>query len=382
MIILRYLAKEVMGTLLSVTLVLLFIFISNQFVRYLGDAAAGKLLGSVLFRLMLFQIPYLLGFLLPLGLFLGILLSYGRLYNDNEMTALSACGLSKYQLIQMTLKIACVVMLVVSFLTLWLGPRLLLYKNKLMAESDGATLVQTMRAGRFQADATGRQVYYVEEISRDRQQLTNIFVAQQKKEENGYPTLGQWTVISAQGGYPLKDKATQDQFLVATQGYRYMGTPGAANFHIAQFEKYGVRILSHEVYSRNQVAGLTFDQLWAEIKKENKLAYAELQWRFAMPIATLLLALLAALLSELKPRQGRYAKIFPSLLIFTVYANMLFVSRNWIEKGVLSPWLGIGLIHVSLLLFMVVLWLDLPARYHFKKMVWRVVAKMRLRRAP
>ena len=40
--------------------------------------------------------------ILPLGLFLGILLAYGRLYLDSEMTVLSATGMSDRKLIAYT----------------------------------------------------------------------------------------------------------------------------------------------------------------------------------------------------------------------------------------------------------------------------------------
>lgn len=366
MIIQRYLAKEVIATVLSVTVVLLFIFVSNQFVRYLGDAAAGKLLGTVLPRLMVLYIPYLLGFLLPLGLFLGILLVYGRLYNDSEMTALMACGMSKRQLLLMTLKIAFVFMLLVSFLTLWLDPRLLLYRYRILTESDNATVVQTLMPGRFQADPSGHQVYYVEHVSRDHKNLTNIFVAQQKVVE-GDPTSNQWTVISATGGYSMRDPKTHDEFLIATKGFRYLGVPGAPDFHIGQFEKYGVRIMTHHNESRSKWGTISLQELMHEMKRGDPVAHAEFQWRFAMPLATFLLALLAVPLSTLKPRQGKYAKIFPSILVFMVYANMLFVARSWVEKEAISPWLGIWLIHGVALLFGVILLLDLPERWRNRK---------------
>lgn len=369
MIILRYLAKEVTATLLSVTVVLLFIFVSNQFVRYLGDAAAGKLLGTILPRLMILYIPYLLGFLLPLGLFLGILLVYGRLYSDSEMTALMACGMSKKQLLVMTIKIALVVMLVVSFLTLWLDPRLLLQRNKILAESDGATVLQTLMPGRFQADPTGHQVYYVEEVSRDHKLLTNIFVAQQKKDENNPNVPVQWTVTSAAGGYSMRHPDTQDEFLVATNGFRYLGTPGEPDFHIGEFAKYGVRIVMHSPESRGKWGTISMSELIHEMQKGDPVAHSEFQWRFAMPLATLLLAILAVPLSTLRPRQGKYAKIFPAILIFMVYANMLFVARSWVEKEVISPWLGIWMIHGCLFLLSVLLLLDLPARWRARKIL-------------
>ena len=42
-IIVRYLNREIINTMLVITAVLLAIFICNQFVRYLGDAAMGRM---------------------------------------------------------------------------------------------------------------------------------------------------------------------------------------------------------------------------------------------------------------------------------------------------------------------------------------------------
>ena len=89
-IISRYLLKEVLASLLAVTIVLLLIFLSNQLVRYLSYAASGKIAAHLVVQLMGFEIPYLLALLLPLGLYLGIILAFGRLYADSEMAVLNA----------------------------------------------------------------------------------------------------------------------------------------------------------------------------------------------------------------------------------------------------------------------------------------------------
>jgi len=80
MIILRYFAKEVISTLSALTSILLLVFLSNQFVHYLMRAAEGQFPGWLVMQLMMLEIPNLLGLLLPLGLFMAILLSYGRLF--------------------------------------------------------------------------------------------------------------------------------------------------------------------------------------------------------------------------------------------------------------------------------------------------------------
>ena len=65
----------------------------------------------------------------------------------------------------------------------------------------------------------------------------------------------------------------------------------------------------------------------------NPAAAAELQWRFALPISVLMLALLAIPLSHVRPRQGRYSHILPAILIYIVYMNLLFIARNWVERN-------------------------------------------------
>ena len=51
---------------------------------------------------MAFRIPGFLQLILPLGLFLGILLAYGRLYLESEMTVLSATSMSQKRLLGYT----------------------------------------------------------------------------------------------------------------------------------------------------------------------------------------------------------------------------------------------------------------------------------------
>ena len=83
-------------------MVLLLIFLSNQLVRYLSYAASGKIAANVVMQLLGFEIPYLLALLLPLGLYLGIMLAYGRFMRDSEMPVLNASGLGVRRLIAIT----------------------------------------------------------------------------------------------------------------------------------------------------------------------------------------------------------------------------------------------------------------------------------------
>ncbi len=88
----RYLLKEVIGGWFAVTIVLTLVLVSNKLINYLGAAADGDIPGDVIFRLLGLQMVWYLVLVVPFALALGTVLGLGRLYRDNEMVVMSACG--------------------------------------------------------------------------------------------------------------------------------------------------------------------------------------------------------------------------------------------------------------------------------------------------
>lgn len=372
MIIFRYLSKEAAVTLFAVTCVLLLIFLSHQLVRYLHYAADGRIASWTVLQLMCLEIPHLLTLLLPLGLFLGILIAYGRLYADNEMTILSVSGVSTGQLIQMTLPVIFCITLLVASLTLYFTPIISGYRNQLLAELGEDTNLKTLLPGRFQEISGGKRIVYIEKLSSDRQHMQTIFMAEQSDtpRANGDPN---WTVVSADKGYQQRDAQTGDPFIVTTNGHRYVGTPGKNDYQILHYAKYGVRIRAHVNEVVNDEDALPTLALWKmmHVKLHRLQTIAELQWRFSMPLQALLLGLLAVPLSRTQPRQGKYARLFPSLILYMIYAHLLFIARDWTVRGVVIPLVGQWWVHG---LFLIVL-----AYLLFGKTCWDTIKKYQKR---
>ncbi len=355
MIISRYLTKEVFNALLAVTFVLLLVFISQTLVRYLSYAASGKIAANLLLQIVGFEVPNLLALLLPLGLFLGIILTYSRLYADNELRVLHACGLTPNRLTGITCVLAIFVTLVISLLMLWINPAISVDKQKILASGSVDNLLGTLMPGRFQVSSDGKRVVYVEKISRNHKEAENIFVAQQEKndaDETGTP----WVVLSAADGHQMVDQENQQVFIVADNGNRYEGIPGQNNYKIIQFKRYAVRMPDVAFKSQREIhESIATKKLFEQYKDP---AYAsELQWRIAIPITAFLLALLAIPLSQVKPRQGRFSALFPAILIYVVYMNLLFAGRNLIEQKMVSTLIGLWWIHlIALSLVIGLMW--------------------------
>lgn len=355
MIISRYLSKEVLQAAMVVTMVLMLALLSQQVVRYLSYVASGKIAINVLFQLISFEIPYLLALLLPLGLYLGVLIAYGRLYTDNEMLVLQMSGFGMKQITRLTVFIALLMGIFVLILMLGMNPWISAKRQRVM-QSDEATvhLVQTMIPGRFQASPDGRHVMYVQNLSLDRQRAENVFLAQEKA-DLANPDEGQsvWMLVSANQGYQIRDRQTQDLFFVTTDGYRYEGRPGDNDYKIIQFKKYAVRIPQTDMRASHlESEGMSTSQLWREY--DNPKRAGELQWRFSISIATVLLSLLAVSLSTVKPRQGRFMMLLPAVLIYIIYINLLFVARRWVEQGTLSIAIGMWWVHLLMLALIVI----------------------------
>lgn len=350
MLIFRYISKEISATLIAVTAILVVILLCNQFIRYISAAAVGKFAAGMILQLMLLQIPHLLSLLLPLGLFLGVLLVFGRLYADSEMTVLSACGVSKAKLLQMLLTLAGVIAIIVTILSLWIIPRIASYSNKLLLEAKTAPMIDKMLPGRFLASNEGKRVYYVEKMSRDHQQLKNIFVAEQPTDKNS----DAWTIVSAATGSQAIEPQSGVAYMVINNGYDYQGAAGDKEYKILRFNKAYLQGESPNATVKEDVDAIPTWNLWLGRSEPRKMA--ELQWRLSLPISVMLLAFLALPLSYVKPRQGRYVQLLPAILLYIIYANMLFVARDWIEESKINPLLGVWWLHLALFLVALIIW--------------------------
>lgn len=345
MVIDRYLAKEVLQTLLAVLVVLLLIFMGRYFALFLADASVGDISSDIVLDMLLLRTVTSLNVMLPFGLFVAVLIAFGRLYKDSEMTALAACGVGPGHVLGSVLVIVLVCSTAVAGLSLWGTPWAHEQALQIRERAQVGTAFSAVAAGQFREIGSAREVFYVEGLSADRTQLDNVFIQAW--------TEGRLDIFSARSGYQTVDPKTGERYLVLVDGYRYQGLPGSADFTIHQYEKNAVRLESREgAPLRRKRWAIPTLELWSSSQPADQ---AELQWRLGMPLATLLLGVLGVLLSRTSPRQGRFAKLFVAILVFVTYYNMLGVAMSWVERGVVPVAVGLWWVHATLLLLVVVL---------------------------
>ncbi|WP_028387982.1 LPS export ABC transporter permease LptF [Legionella fairfieldensis] len=346
MLIFRYLAKEVFITLVSLTTILLLIFMSNQFVRYLNRAASGNIPGMIIMKLMMIELPNLMGLLLPLGFYVALLVSYGRLYAESEMTVLQACGYGPSQLLKHSLIMAVGISFFVGMIMIWLSPVIATERAKLLRTSGVQTLIQLIVPGRFRAESSGKHVFYVEAMNRDHTKARNVFLARLTMKNN----LPRWDVLWAERAFAETDASTQEDYIVLQRGHEYEGLPGQADYQVAEFDQYKARLPHPKIKSLDKDLRTIPTASLLPFTNSDRAKVAELQWRLSVPLMVLVLALVAVPLSRVNPRSGKYAKLLPAIVLYIVYANFMFISRDWVAAGKIPLWLGMWWLHLSVAL--------------------------------
>jgi lipopolysaccharide export system permease protein len=339
MLIFRYLLKEVFTTLVALTAILLLIFMSNQVVIYLNRAASGGIPGMLIMQLMILELPMFLSLLLPFGFYLALLLAYGRLYADQEMTVLQACGYGYPQLLKHSLIMASAVALVTA-LMVFESPKIAYERASLLQTTGPKTLIQTIMPGRFRALSGGQQVFYVDEMDPEHTHAKHIFIARllHGKEKP------QWDVLWASRAFVATDANGEDA-IILEDGKKYQGQPGLADYQIAQFERYQARLPHPVVVVKDDIRTVPFRDLLSW-NQHNRQKAAELQWRCSIPLMVFVLTLVAVPLSRVNPRAGKYARLLPAIILYILYANFMFIARDWLAAGKLPLWMGLWWLHL------------------------------------
>ena len=327
MIIFRYLSRQIMMSTLAVSTVLTLLIVSGRFVKYLAYAAAGELSPEFVFQLVMFRIPGMLVLILPLGLFLGILLAYGRMYLESEMVVLNASGVSDQRLALFALGPALGVAFVVALFSLYISPLCWQQVEIIYEKQSAKSELDSLTPGRFQnLGASGERTTYINGVKEDGKELDLIFVSERDSK------TGELRVVLAESGRQVvTDPKTGDRFVVLKNGYRYSGVPGQADYQEVKYAEYGFLMPRPGDNLRGpDIEAMTISELMDHSGSYHK---AELHWRFSTPLLALIITLIAVPMSKTNPRQGRYAKLIPSILLYMLYLTLLTSAKGMIDDG-------------------------------------------------
>ncbi|OTQ28734.1 LPS export ABC transporter permease LptF [Gilliamella apicola] len=348
MIIRRYLVKETLKTQGAILFILLLIFFSQKLIRILSSAIEGNIPRDLIMPLLVLGVSNMADLILPLSLFLGVLVTFGRLYSDSEMVAMHACGVKKNLNYQVVFFLCILTCALTTINCIWFGPWSSLKQDQLVENAKINPSLAGLLAGQFQQTPDGNSVIYISNV--DKNNLENVFIAKINPKDNQRPSI-----IIANKGKTGND-AQGNQIITLDDANRYEGTAQLKDFRITNFHNYMGIIKPKELDSNNDeindVQQLSLTDLYETktIKSE-----AEFYWRLTLIISVPLMAFLVIPLSISNPRQGRLAQILPALLLYLVYFLLASSIKANAGKGRLDPALWFYIINLGYFVLAIIL---------------------------
>ncbi len=351
MILRQYVNKEIVKTTLAILTILVLLFISTRFIRYIQLAVDGSISAYAAFVLMALKVPSVAGFLLPMSFFIAMLTTMGRLYAENEMAIIQNSGIGELGFAKMLLPLSLIIAFssgVMSFfVTPWANFESAVFSSQESAKARLGGLI----AGRFSESKDKNSVVFIE--SKDQSgEIKNLFAVNGLVENSGsfeiqIANSGKIKKLDDNGDGSLNDNSTS--YLVLNSGTNYAFNNNNKTWQTTQYEQYFMPLVEQLPI---EVQRKTSSETSLELLKANdKESIAELHWRLSAPLSVLILVFMAVPLAKTQPRKGKFSRLFPAIMVYMVYALLMMNGRQLIEDDKIPSALGFWWIHSIAIVF-------------------------------
>lgn len=340
----QYLLRELIANFLGAALILMLIVVGTAVADLLAKIARGRIPADLLFTLIALRSVDALTVLLPLAAFLGVLLAYGRLWRDSEMAVLQSSGLDLGGLARPLILWVVPTMILLGTISFWLAPAAVRLSQTLLEEANRSLIIAGLEPGRF-IELPGKDgEIYVGEMSADGTTFKRMFVETERPEKDTGKT--RIDVITATHGFLYHDADGIGRYLALQDGFRVEGKLGEDDYRLMRFARNDIKLPDNENDDNDTVVKRSAPTGVLLRGGDDPVMRAELHWRLAAPLSTLVLILLALPLSKSSPREPRYARLLVAILAWWLFNTGLGLGRSWISQGKLEPAFGFWWVYI------------------------------------
>ncbi|NPA80150.1 MAG: YjgP/YjgQ family permease [Thermotogae bacterium] len=299
-----------------------------------------------------YSLPFILSMTIPMSVFVGSLVAFGRLAQDNEFLAMLSAGISLNRAIASVVFAA----FLITLFLFWFNDRVVpesnyRLKNLLLDIYEKRPTAQ-IRQGTF--SRIGPFWIYVGKKD-DRTSKIEDVVIQQLTDAGTQTVLSRW-------GYMFIDTARRLNFILH-EGELHEYDRRTSDYRRVSFTEYRLQIpLNDELIrkqrkwrsDREKSVGMLLEEhrtvrrRWEEggrkdrglLRRMNSLK-VEVHKKFAMPVASIIFVFLAAYIGFLMKRGGYGPAFGVSFFVFIIYYVLLISGEDLGKRGVVPPEVGI-----------------------------------------
>jgi len=339
-----YILKEFFHSFVLSIVVFTFAFLIGNVIQ-LANLVINKGVNFIsILQLLFFMIPWLLSFTFPMASLTSVILTFGRLSSDGELTAMKASGISLYRIAFPVLMIGAVISASSFILNDQISSNASYMSRKVIKEIGLKNPTAYLEAGTF---IRGFENYVIFIYDVKGNKFRNIRIYQPQE---GKPTR---TIVAESGEvntFPEKNVLELKLF----NGTSEEPSPtDPENFYKLNFRTYYMTIDLSKIMKKEKIdkkaREMTMTELRAGIKKftaqkiDPMPLFVEAYKKINMSIASFVLILIGIPLGIKAHRSEKSIGFGISLLLFAAYWGLFLGGIAMSLRGVLSPAVGVSL---------------------------------------
>jgi LPS export ABC transporter permease LptF/LPS export ABC transporter permease LptG len=344
-ILTRYILKETFSHSLLGLLVFTFVI----FIRQLGNLLELVVRHNVPMNdtatLFLLPIPSILMMTIPLAVMVGTLIGLSRMAADGEVVAARATGIGVSAFIRPVMILALTGWAVTLWMALVIAPQAARKMDRMETGLKASQVPYEIQPRVFIEQFPNR-LLYLEDVTGSRSTWRGVFIADMTQHNEVKVTL-------AESGVLVNEPARSRFVLHLEHGTTHDYDSEQPNqYSIASFTNTEIPILVDQGGAgseRSTPPYLSLKQLWHNVRQpssEHQPALVELNYRLALPVAAIVLALVGIPLGISTRKGGKSLGVMLSLLLFFVYYILMAFGLNFAKQGRVSPYVGLWLANV------------------------------------
>lgn len=339
-ILTRYILKETLSHSLLGLLIFTFVIFIRHLAHLLELVVRHDLPPRSMLTLFLLPVPGILVLTMPMAALVGTLIGLSRMAADGEVIAARAAGIGISQFVRPVMMLALAGWGVTLWMSLFLSPQA---ARKLVHMESGlkASQVPYEIQPRVFIEQFPNLLLYLEDVTGARSKWRGVFLADTTQRDQIKVTL-------AESGVLVNEPAHDRLMLHLEQGTTHETDPQRPEaYTVVSFtdtdipipleqagaqaaERWSPPLLSlHELYN------LTHDP------RQKHAALVEMHYRLALPVATLVLALVGIPLGLSTRKGGKAVGLMLTILLVFIYYIIMAFGWSFAKQGRLSPIVGL-----------------------------------------
>lgn len=332
-----YIFREITVPFLLGFAVFTFVLLMGRFMNLAEMVVAKGVPLSDILRLLVYMLPSFSFVTIPMAFLLAVLLAFGRLSADNEITALKSGGISLYGILPPVIGFAFLAYLATTVITVYALPWGNTAFKTLLYDAINLRVNISLKDGVFNDDLPGL-VIFVSRYNEENHQFSGALIYDDRNSEEP-------ATIFARSGMILADPEKKSLRLRLQDGgvHRLHGKSG---YQLMEFDSYDLNFSFNQTYkivpTINEL-DMTFKELRGAMKLTGfdpsiiRNLHLEFHRRLAFPFACFVFALIGVPLGLQNRRSGKSSGFSLCIVVLLLYYILLSVGKTLGQKAIVAP---------------------------------------------